>query len=165
MVSVKPLAQNRYTIANAAKAMRAQAETALFDGIKKGIELTDEAEGENNAIRAVVVLSDGQANAGATKLDDLVTMMSRNELTVKQFGGMANDVASDANGQAVPRQDIIGRSVAVQTKHPVQVFFIGIGKDADMDVGRILAQATGAEFQGVTEKDLAAVLEQFSKYF
>ena len=34
-----------------------------------------------------------------------------------------------------------------------------------MDVGRILAEATGAEFQGVTEDDLANVLEEFSKYF
>ena len=29
----------------------------------------------------------------------------------------------------------------------------------------MLAQATGAEFQGVTEKDLSSVLAEFSKYF
>ena len=34
-----------------------------------------------------------------------------------------------------------------------------------MEVGRILAEATGAEFQGVTEEDLAEFLEEFSKYF
>ena len=51
------------------------------------------------------------------------------------------------------------------TRHDIQIFFIGIGDDADLDVGRILAEATGAEFQGVAEKDLAAVLEEFSKYF
>jgi hypothetical protein len=34
-----------------------------------------------------------------------------------------------------------------------------------MEVGRILAEATGAEFQGVAEEDLANVLEEFSKYF
>ena len=51
------------------------------------------------------------------------------------------------------------------SQHPIQIFFIGIGDDADLDVGRMLAQATGAEFQGVTEKDLASVLEEFSKYF
>jgi hypothetical protein len=60
--------------------------------------------------------------------------------------------------------DVIGSSLKVPTKHPVQVFFIGIG-DADINVGRILAQATGAEYQGATEKDLAEVLEAFSKYF
>ena len=52
----------------------------------------------------------------------------------------------------------------VETKHPVQIFFIGIG-DADLQIGRILSMATGAEFQGATEKDLAKVLELFSKYF
>ena len=39
------------------------------------------------------------------------------------------------------------------------------GDDADLEVGRILSQATGAEFLGVTEDDLAQVLEEFSKYF
>jgi hypothetical protein len=29
----------------------------------------------------------------------------------------------------------------------------------------MLAEATGAEFQGTTKKDLAGVLEAFSKYF
>lgn len=46
---------------------------------------------------------------------------------------------------------------------PIQVFFIGIGEGADMQVGRLLAEATGAEFQRATEKDLANVLAEFSK--
>jgi hypothetical protein len=65
----------------------------------------------------------------------------------------------------VPKADIVGSSLRLSTRRPVQVFFIGIGKDADMDVGRMLSEATGAEFQGATEKDLANVLEEFSKYF
>ena len=55
--------------------------------------------------------------------------------------------------------------MALASRHPIQIFFIGIGGDADLDVGRMLAGATGAEFQGVTEEDLASVLEEFSKYF
>jgi hypothetical protein len=47
----------------------------------------------------------------------------------------------------------------------VQIFFIGIGAGADMHVGRLLSEATGAEFQGAAEDDLAEVLEEFSKYF
>ena len=65
------------------------------------------------------------------------------------------------------------------TRHPVQIFFIGIGTDADMEIGRILAEATGAEsekgveLQGgatvqrvrrVRDVDIARVLEEF-KYF
>ena len=60
--------------------------------------------------------------------------------------------------------------------HHIEKFFLGIepdiigegeaiGDDADMEVGRILAESTGAEFQGVTEGALANVLEEFSKYF
>ena len=47
----------------------------------------------------------------------------------------------------------------------VRDIVVGIGDDADLQVGRLLAEATGAEFQGVTEEDLANVLEEFSKYF
>ena len=71
----------------------------------------------------------------------------------------------DMQGQSVNKRDIVGAELAIETSHPIQVFFIGIGDDADMDIGRILAEATGAEFQGVKDADLANVLEEFSKYF
>ncbi len=165
LVPVGPLSLNRYPIATAVKKMSAQSDTALYDGIKKGIELTDQAEAEADAIRAVVVLTDGQANAGTTRLDSLVRMMSRNELPIKQCSGLKGEMAIEQSGRPIDLQSIIGQSLAIRTNHPVQIFFIGIGADADMQVGRILSQATGAEFQGVTEEDLANLLEQFSKYF
>jgi Ca-activated chloride channel family protein len=165
LIPVGPLDVNRYSIANAVRKMRAQSETALYDGIKRGIELTDQAEGEANAIRAVVVLTDGQANTGTTRLDSLVKMMSRDEVAITQFGGLKDEMGIDQNRRSVSRQEIIGQALAIGTNHPVQIFFIGIGADADMEVGRILSQGTGAEFQGVAEKDLANLLEQFSKYF
>ena len=49
--------------------------------------------------------------------------------------------------------------------HDTQIFFIGIGEDADMDVGWVLARATGAEFHGVAEDDLANLLAELSGYF
>lgn len=58
-----------------------------------------------------------------------------------------------------------GAGLETETEHPIQIFFIGIGDDADLQVGRLLTEATGAEFQGVAEEDLAQVLEEFSKYF
>jgi Ca-activated chloride channel homolog len=165
VVPVGPLGLNRYSIVNAVRNMRAQSDTALYDGIKSGIELTDQAMGDANAIRAVVVLTDGQANAGSTRLDFLVKMMSRNEIPIREFAGLQNESGIEEGGRVVGRQEIIGQGLAIGTNHPVQIFFIGVGADADMEVGRILSQATGAEFQGVTEKDLANLLEQFSKYF
>ena len=71
----------------------------------------------------------------------------------------------DVAGREVKKEDVIGDKLAIVTQHPIQIFFIGIGDDADLDVGRMLAAATGAEFQGVTEQDLASLLEEFSKYF
>ncbi len=160
------MAENGFKIAADAKAMRARGATALYDAIREGIEMTDEAAGPEDAIRAVVVLTDGRANRGQVKLHDLIQMSSRDERSIRQFGGFDNDTwAVAADGGRVDKADLIGEQPALVSRHPIQVFFIGIGDDADLDVGRMLAEATGAEFQGVTEKDLASVLEEFSKYF
>ena len=164
-VPVAPLAENRFTIASIVQEMKVQSSTALYDGIKAAIEMTDTVQSQADAIRAVVVLTDGRANRGQTRLDGLIRMISRDEIPIKQFRGFEGDSAFEESGRQVERQDVIGTGLAVKTRTPVQVFFIGIGKDADMEVGRMLAQATGAEFQGITEKDLAQLLEEFSKYF
>ncbi len=128
--------------------------------------MTDAAEGDAGAIRAVVVLTDGQANKGSTDLDDIIQLMSRGEVPIPQFGGMVDEPwALDARGTKVAKQDVIGIGSAIETAEPIQIFYIGIGDDADMEVGRLLAGATGAEFQGVTEQDLASLLEEISGYF
>ncbi len=118
------------------------------------------------AIRAVVVLTDGRANKGSTELDDIIQIMSRDEVPIRQFGGMVDEPwALDARGAKVAKQDVIGIGQAMETDQPIQIFYIGIGDDADMEIGRLLAGATGAEFQGVTEQDLASLLEEISGYF
>ncbi|HEY94876.1 MAG TPA: VWA domain-containing protein, partial [Dehalococcoidia bacterium] len=162
-IPVRPLEENRGSMEDAVDRMEAQGETALYDAIKKGIEMTDTAEGDENAIRAVVVLTDGQANRGTTELDDLILMESDPYKIIK-FAGMVDSIAYDERGMPIPRDQITGVDLAVETRHPVQIFFIGIG-DADLDIGRMLSEATGAEYQGVEEEDLANVLEEFSKYF
>ena len=165
-IPVAPLVTNRFAIADAIHEMRARGETALYNAIRSGIQMTDAAEGDAGAIRAVVVLTDGQANKGSTELDDIIEIMSRGEVPIRQFGGMVDELwALDAGGTKVAKQDIIGTGQAMETDYPIQIFYIGIGEDADMEVGRLLAGATGAEFQGVTEQDLASLLEEFSKYF
>ena len=165
-IEVAPLAESKFAIADAVEAVRARGATALYDAIKAGIKMVDAAPGEADAIRAVVVLTDGQANKGATKLHDLIQMMSRNEDLIREFPGFEDDAwAIKEGGGMVAKEDVSGVGLATETRHSIQIFFIGIGDDADLDVGRMLAQATGAEFQGVTEDDLAGVLEEFSKYF
>jgi Ca-activated chloride channel family protein len=164
-VSVGSLAQNRFAIANAVGEMKVQSNTALYDAIQAAVQMTDNAPGSPDVIRAVVVLTDGRANVGDARLDTLIKMISRDEVAVAQFRGFEGDGAFDLQGREVARQDVIGTGLALKTKNPVQIFYIGIGKDADMEIGRMLAQATGAEFQRVEDKDLASLLEQFSKYF
>ncbi len=165
-VPVAPLAANRFAITTAVQKAKAQGSTGLYDAIKLGINMTDTAPGDANAIRAVVVLTDGQANRGDTRLDSLITMMTSREIDIKQFRGFESDNAGEEQGgRMVPKKEIIGTGMAFKTQHDIQVFFIGIGQDADMQIGRMFAQATGAEFQGATERDLAAVLASFSKYF
>jgi hypothetical protein len=165
-VSVAPLSQNRFVIADVVRGLKAQGNTALYEAVNAGIKMSDSVSDEEGAIRAVVVLTDGLANRGNTDLDDIIDMISRNELAIRKYSGFDGDlVAIDEGGNQVAKKDIIGNKLAIATSHSIQIFFIGIGEDADMEVGRMLAQATGAEFQGVTEKDLAQLLEEFSKYF
>jgi hypothetical protein len=157
----------RASLENAVKNMKAGGETALYDAIEIGIRMTDAADGDEDAIRAVVVLTDGQANLGATQLDHLVMMSSRdNEVPIRTFPGyFDHDAPMDAQGRTVAKNNVTGTGMILETTHDIQIFFIGIGDDADLDIGRILAEATGAEFQGVTEDDLANVLEELAGYF
>ena len=107
-------------------------------------------------------LVSGLVNMG----DDLIRMSSRDELRVEEFDGFEGDEwAVVTGGGTVNKDSLIGVELATESRHPVQVFFIGIGDDADLVVGGMLAGASDAEFQGVAEQDLAKVLEEFSKYF
>jgi Ca-activated chloride channel family protein len=165
-IPIGPIAENRFTIAEAVEKMRAQGGTGLYDAIKAGIEMSDAAGLDDEAPRGVVVLTDGRANNGKTALHDLITMMSRSETPIETLAGFeADNFAVEQGGRQVSKSDVHGTALKLSTRHRVYVFFIGIGSDADMDVGRLLAEATGAGFQGATEQDLAKVIEEFGKYF
>ena len=140
--------------------------------------MTDSAARGAEHKRAVVVLTDGQANEGKTRLDDIIKLKSRQGSDIR-YSGFTSDPITDAEGRPVKKGDVLGSGLAMDTRHAVQVFFIGIGVDADMEIGRLLAEATGAESEklvelrpGITverikrvrEVDIARVLEEF-KYF
>ena len=165
LIPVAPLAENRLKVADAVHEASVRGESALYEAIKAGVEMTDAAPGQADDIRAVVVLTDGRANRGRARLDDLIKMMSREEVPIDGYDGFPESVALDTRRGPVAKEDIIGTGLALKTRYPIQIFFIAIGEDADIEVGRMLAEATGAEFQGTTEEDLANLLEKFSKYF
>ena len=165
IIPVGPLENNKWDVQDAVHEMRARGETALYEAIKAAIEMTADAPGEEDAIRAVVVLTDGLANICQTQLDHIIAMESRNEASILSFSGCQDSPpAHDKYGRSVNTEDLIGTGLAIDVRNPVQVFFIGIG-EAHLNIGRLLAEATGAEYQGVTEEDLANVLEEFSRYF
>ena len=156
--------ENQHAIGAEIDNLEAKGETALYDAIRAGIEMTDSLAGQPTSIRAVMVLSDGQANKGETRLDDIIHMSSRLGRPIPSYSGFENVVlARDETGRRVEKKDIVGSSLAMDTNHPVQIFFIGIGEVADIEVGRMLAEATGAKFQGTTKEDLANLLEKFFK--
>ena len=161
-IPVAPLSQNRFTITETVRRARAQGESALYDAIKTAIEMTDATTGEPEAIRGVVVLTDGKNTTGDTRLHDLILMRSESECIVKEVG---DKLVDQCTGSAVDEKEVTGIKLALETRHPVQIFFIGIGERVDIQVGRMLAEASGAEYVGSTEEDLAKVIEAFGKYF
>lgn len=164
-IPVAPVSENRFTIVEAAKRMRANGGTALYGAIQEAIRMTDDAEADLDATRGVVVLTDGKATGGVP-LHNIVQLMSRDEARLPSCAGFENDGGcTAANGARVPRGDVLGAAMAIQTKHPIHVFYVGIGKDADLEVGRILAEATHSAYRATTAENLASVLEAFGKYF
>ena len=163
VAEIAPLAATRYRLTDAVTRMKPGGNTALFDAIKRGVQMSDNAAGPDGAIGAVVVLTDGVANHGI-RLDDIVELASKQESPVTSCSGLAGDLSCRAGSQLIDLRDVLGMSLALDTTHEVQIFFIGLG-EADIQVGRILAEATNAEYHGATEKDLAEVLEEFGKYF
>ena len=161
-IDIAPLSVNRDALRSAVQDLHAVGETALYDAIKRGIEMTDGTDGDENAIRAVIVLTDGRANKGDTGLDDLIHMSDPLERLIPEFGGFDGEAPPPGVGGLT---SVTGIGLALETEHPIQIFFIGIGSDADLEIGRMLAEATGGEFQKSSEEDLAETLEEFSAYF
>jgi Ca-activated chloride channel homolog len=164
-VAVAPVSENRFSIVDAAKRMRANGGTELFTALQSAIHMTDEAPADPNATRGVVVLTDGKATGGVP-LDRIVHLMTRDETPLPQCGGFENNpTCLGVNGALVQKKDVLGTAMAIQTKHPIHIFYVGIGKDADLEIGRILAEATHSAYRATTAENLASVLEAFGKYF
>ena len=126
--------------------------------------MTDAAEGPEDAIRGIVVLTDGQANRCNTRLDEIIEMESINERSIREFSGCGESMPVQVGGNQVVRANVIGTQLILDTENPIQIFYIGIGENADLDVGRMLAGATDGAYQAGTEKNLAQLLAEFAKW-
>jgi hypothetical protein len=135
----------------------------LFTAVQRGVQLSDEAVGDPQATRAVVVLSDGEATEGAC-LNEVISMRELASETSAPLCLVSGNPASDSDGR-YDIADVVGEDLIAPRDHDdIQIFFVGFG-EADIDVGRLLAQATDAEYQASTQDELAAVIEHLSGYF
>ena len=101
-------------------------------------------------------------------LHDIVSVMSRDESRLSVCSGFDDGSRLWYAGQlsaVCPEKEVLGVSMALQTKHPIHIFYVGIGADADLEIGRMLAEATHSAYRGTTAGTLAPVLEAFGKYF
>lgn len=154
-VPIAPIKANKFVIAEIIDRARATGGTALYDAVQAAISMVDAVASDEEAIRGVVLLTDGVRTAGRVKLSDLVMLMTRNETVVSQFEGGENESKSH----------LLGTKLALTTKHPIHIFSIALGQDADHEVLRILSEATNSTFNKASDKDLAQILERFGKYF
>ena len=79
-------------IADAIDQAQPSGESALLDAIKVAIEVTDRAEGVEDAIRGVVVLTDGRDTTSQIRLHDLILMRSKSDecLVSQEDNGLVN---------------------------------------------------------------------------
>jgi Ca-activated chloride channel family protein len=72
VVPPAPLSENRMTLDSAIQDLRPQGKTAIYDGLMAGKQALDSIPSENEErIKAIVLITDGQENASTTTFDQL----------------------------------------------------------------------------------------------
>ncbi len=160
-----PIVSNRSELSDTVRRLRTSEGNALYQAVASAVAMADAAPAEPRAIRGVVVLAGSPADAGAS-LESLVQMVSRAGRPIASCSALGPEGAcQDVDDEMVARGDLLGVGLAVQTQHPVAVYFIGIGDRADLEAGRVIAEATASSFIGTTVEDLDTVVKLFSVYF
>jgi hypothetical protein len=142
-------------VADAIQNAEAGGGTALYDALKQAIQMADEAQVNGEAIRGIVLLSDGMRTAGDVPLSDIVQLMTSDEKAVGVFEG-----TEDEN-----KTGLQGAKLAMTTQNRIHIFSVAYGDDADVELLRILSEATNSTFNRAQENNLDKVMETFGKYF
>jgi hypothetical protein len=138
----------------------------MFAAVSEAIAMAAQAPAPEKAIRGVVVLAGGPATSGP-HLGDVVKMASPEGKEIGLCRGFEREIQCvDENGNTVERAQVKGVRPAAMEADAIKVYFIGIGMNQDdLDVARILAEATRSNFVGTTADDLATVVGVFKGYF
>jgi hypothetical protein len=119
-VEVAPLeTDQRFAIADSLDGMRAVGGTALYQAIRAGGEMSDSAPGDPDAIRSIIVITDGKATGGDTRLDDLVEMITTEEFPVTEWSGFDDSMPTVAGAIGALPAEVIGASLKLETEYPV----------------------------------------------
>lgn len=156
VVEIAPITENKFDLAEVIESARAGGNTALYDAVKMAVEMANGYPLPSDAIRGVVLLSDGIRNAGNVKLSDLIELRTSREQVVADFTG------NEGEGS---KADLHGAGLALPTQHSIHIFSIAYGSEADLEVLRIFAEATNSTFNRADEQNITEVLEIFGKYF
>ena len=164
-IAPAPLSQNRFVVADAIRQAAVSGGSDLFDAIGHGIDMAATAPAPEKSIRGVVVLAGGPATSGSP-LSDLAKMTAGGKQIGICRGFEGETQCIDADGRSVDRSAVTGVPSTTYGAAAIKVYFIGIGmNDTDLQVGRILAEATRSNFVGTTVKDLSTVVGVFKGYF
>ncbi len=150
-IPVGPISKNKFDLAGAIDGLNATGSTALYDALKSAIQMADAYPVSGDAIRAVLLLSDGESNAGTIRLCDLIQLQDDREVDLGCPGATGKNVR--------------GAGTVLLTQRHVGVFSIAYGKDADLDTLRVISQGTNGVSTTADPKNIKAVLETFGRYF
>jgi len=150
-VPIGPLTPaQKFALSGAAESLHPVGSTALYDAVEAAVTMADSYDGlAGDAIRGVVLITTGRANAGIA-LSDL--------LTVQDPQGHAVRVGLEAD-EAL--KGLIGADLAMPTSHPVHIFSFGVGDNPDREALRLLAEASG----GVVADACSGDFPPFWRYF
>ncbi|TAK21268.1 MAG: VWA domain-containing protein [Chloroflexota bacterium] len=165
-VAAAPLTTSRFQVTDALRRSQVSGGSDLFGAISAAVEMAAAAPVSGRAIRGVVVLAGGGATTGR-HLDDLVMMASHDGKEIATCRGFVGDTQCiDEVGRSVDRTNVRGLRLIADGGRSIKVYFIGIGMDeSELNVGRILAEATGSQLAGATSENLATVVGVFKGYF
>jgi hypothetical protein len=83
--------------------------------------MSDSAPGDPDAIRSIIVITDGKATGGDTRLDDLVEMITTEEFPVTEWSGFDDSTPTPTVAGAIGAlpAEVIGASLKLETEYPV----------------------------------------------
>jgi Ca-activated chloride channel family protein len=151
-IEIGPLAANKFDLAETIEGLEASGQTAMYEALAAAVAMADSYPVTGEAIRAVLLLSDGVNTSGTARLCDVVQVQDRQERLI----GCAAGVGSP---------ELLGADPAIVTEHHVAIFSIGYGDDADHETLRIIAEGTNGVATAADPDNIRSVLETFGRYF